>query len=177
MSKARERLTQQYLRELFSYDPETGVLTNRVTRSRAKAGAEAGSIKRTRGKVYRQVVIEQKWVPTHRLIWMHVTGEFPAQVDHIDGDGLNNRFSNLRSVTQMENCMNQRLRHNNKSGHTGVIWNKSARKWRALIRSEYRLVYLGSYSNIEDAIAARQAANVKYGFHENHGRTQIAEMV
>jgi hypothetical protein len=165
-------LTQEYLRELFDYDPATGILMNRVRRGGAMPGTEAGSLDNARGKIYRRVVIRQTWVQTHRLIWMYMTGEWPETVDHIDGDGLNNRFENLRSVTQPENLKNQKFRRNNKSGHMGVIWNKSAGKWQAQIKSEYKQVYLGTFNDIKDAIAARQAAQARLGFHQNHGQAR-----
>jgi hypothetical protein len=93
-------------------------------------------------------------------------GEFPEdQVDHIDGNGLNNIWTNLRPVTCGENQKNRRKYARNTSGTTGVYWYKQARKWRSLIHNKH----LGLFHNKEDAIAARKAAEVFYNFHENHG--------
>lgn len=57
-----------------------------------------------------------------------------------------------------------------KSGFTGVHWNKNNRKWRAQVSVKKEVIYLGQYSDLKKAISARKQANLKYGFHENHGK-------
>lgn len=56
------------------------------------------------------------------------------------------------------------------SGITGVRWHKQSKKWQARIRVDKQLMSLGLYVNLDDAIKAREAANLKYGFHDNHGK-------
>jgi len=84
-------------------------------------------------------------------------------VDHIDGDSLNNRKSNLRIVTHQHNMMNQRkLPSNNTSGVIGVGWNKENKCWDAQIKHNKILHHLGSFKNKDDAIKARHDAELFY---------------
>ena len=104
----------------------------------------------------------------HRVIWMMQTGEWPVQIDHIDHDRSNNRWLNMRDVGSRENQMNMRLRRNNTSGVQGVRKLPSG-KYQAFIMVNRKQVGLGSYKTLDEAAAARKAADVKYGFHVNHG--------
>jgi hypothetical protein len=107
----------------------------------------------------------------HRVAWALHTGAWPdAQIDHQDGDKLNNAISNLRSVTQWENTKNAALSSHNTSGVTGVAFDKRSGKWRARVHHNYRDVFCRLYSTKEEAIAARRVAEKDYGFHQNHGR-------
>lgn len=82
--------------------------------------------------------------------------------DHKDRNELNNRKYNLRVCTQQENCRNRSLMSNNKSGVTGVCWNKRDGKWVAYIKTSESNLYLGNFHNITDAIVARLKAEQKY---------------
>ena len=88
----------------------------------------------------------------------HGVDPLEKDIDHKDRDPLNNKISNLRLATRKENCANQKIRKNNTSGVTGVLWNKSKGKWEAWIKK----VYLGCFLNKEDAIKARKEAELKY---------------
>ena len=83
-------------------------------------------------------------------------------VDHINGNRLDNRMENLRLVNRAQNNMNKGLGSNNTSGHTGVAWDKSKRKWGAKIQIGGKTKYLGRYTDIENAIKARTEAEEKY---------------
>lgn len=83
-------------------------------------------------------------------------------VDHINGNGLDNRRSNLRCCTQADNTKNQKLRSTNKTGYTGVQWVESRGRWYVYIMVSYKNIFLGSYDNINDAIEARKIAEEKY---------------
>ena len=169
VSKSNETpLTAAYANSLFTYNPETGHLLFRVITKWHKAGGHAGGIQRTRTNKYLQVWIHGRLYKVHRVIWLMVTGRWPStQIDHIDGDGTNNKLNNLRDVTNRTNCQNQRQSRNNTTGTTGVYCSGS--KWRVYIGVNGRDVYLGSFTNKDDAIAARQTASVEYGYHPNHG--------
>ncbi len=165
-------LTQDRLKELLHYCPETGVFTWLVSGNGRRKGAEAGTAHRNiiSGKSYREVQVFGHKYQAHRLSFLYMTGEFPVdQVDHIDGNGLNNIWTNLRPVTFGENQKNRRKYAHNTSGTTGVYWNVQCDKWVSQIVVEGKSKYLGYFHNKEDAIAARKAADVLYGFHENHG--------
>jgi len=166
-------LTQDRLKELLHYCPETGIFSWLVGNNRrVRAGDVAGSVylDTKTGKSYRRVTVHGHPYLEHRLAFLYMLGEFPEdQVDHIDGNGLNNAWINLRAVTRLENRKNLRKRSDNTSGTTGVFRHKQSGKWRSLIVSGGRKIHLGYFHDKEDAIAARKAAEVFYGFHENHG--------
>ena len=108
---------------------------------------------------------------SHRVIWAMYYNKWPEkQIDHINGVRNDNRIENLRDVTPQENSRNQKLSTLNTSGHFGVNYEKRRNYWYSLIVVNHKSIYLGSFKNKEDAIAARKAAEIKYGFHENHGR-------
>ena len=123
-------LTQERLKEVLHYDPLTGLLTRVVAAGSAKVGDIAGTITTNRdGKRYRHIKLDSKSHLAHRLACLYMEGKFPlAQIDHEDGDGTNNIWTNLRHATNQENGKNQRLYATNTSGHVGVRWHKQA-KW------------------------------------------------
>lgn len=147
------------IRSQFSYNPETGLL------SRISTGKPVICVGKTG---YGRVSINGKQHKIHRIIWMHYHGEAPDQIDHINGDRFDNRIVNLRSVTKRQNSINLKLRPDNKSGCHGVNWHHSNR-WIAQIRDDGKYVYLGSFANLDDAVAARKSGEVRLGYHENHG--------
>ncbi len=100
-----------------------------------------------------------------------VHDEWPRdQIDHINGVRTDNRIGNLRSVTSRENSRNLKLPTNNTSGRIGVMWSGRDSKWLAVIQVDGGKKHLGYFDNFEDASNARKAAELKYDFHENHGR-------
>lgn len=117
-----------------------------------------------------QVRILGKSYYVHRIIYKIVTGDEPFLIDHIDGDSLNNRIENLRSVDNRTNSKNSKRFKNNSSGHTGVSFSNRENKWEAYIWDDYAKIHLGRFSDINDAIKARKEAEIRLGFHENHGR-------
>lgn len=164
-------LTVERVREVLDYDPETGEFRWKVRSSRRiQIGDVAGCVRTDKGKAYVHITIGGVRHYAHRLAWACAYGLFPEkQIDHIDGDGTNNRLANLRSVSAAENGKNQRKPSNNTSGVAGVYWDSRKSKWTSRVRVGGKLVYLGSFRQFDDAIAARKAAELKYGFHPNHG--------
>lgn len=107
----------------------------------------------------------------HRIIWLLTYREWPSQnIDHIDGNPLNNAVSNLRDVPQIENAHNMAASGRNTSGVPGVVWCKATSKWHARIKVNEKVDHLGSFPDFSDAVQARVAAEKKYNFHPNHGR-------
>jgi hypothetical protein len=95
-------------------------------------------------------------------------------VDHINGNTLDNRKSNLRVVTQSQNRQNYKgVNPNNTSGHIGVTWDKTNNKWFAHIRVNWKQKNLGLYDNIEDAIDARRKGEEKYFTIHNEIQTEL----
>ena len=101
----------------------------------------------------------------HRVIMRAPDDMF---VDHINGDGLDNRRANLRIATASQNQHNKRKYNNNKSGFKGVSWHNSGKKWCAQIRLNGKSIYLGLFDNPEDAHAAYCEASSK--IHGEYGR-------
>jgi len=124
----------------------------------------------TNPKGYIVFHVRDKNYRAHRLAFLYMTGKFPEnQVDHINHVKNDNKWSNLRLVDNQENHKNAKLSKNNASGFNGVYWSKRRSRWGARIKVHGKGMCLGLFKEIEDAINARQLANVKYGFHENHG--------
>lgn len=157
---ARQPPKLETLRALLDYDAETGLFTWRRDRGgMAFAGTVAGAVN---NKGYREIMVDRVRHKAHRLAWLYVTGQWPAdQIDHINGQRDDNRFANLREADNTLNCRNQSRPRSNTSGHKGVSWHKKMGKWTAHIRSEYRCIWLGAFDRIEDAIAARREAETR----------------
>ena len=168
----RTDLTATRVREVLDYNAETGVLTWKVNRQGfAKPGREAGYVSPQRNTSYRLVKIDGVLYLAHRVCFLHFYGAWPSgEIDHQDQNGLNNRISNLRAVTRAGNAQNQPKHSRNKSGVTGVSWNRACRKWRAAIRVCGVQDYLGQFDTLAEAAHARKRAERRYGFSENHGR-------
>lgn len=154
-------LTQSRLRELFDYDPETGIVTRKLcTANRQKIGEEVGH-KYKRG--YLQATINYVKYPLHRLIWVLQYGVWPkGDIDHIDRDRANNRLANLRDVSRSENMQNAGVSSANWSGYTGVAWDKSKCLWVAQIKANGKQLFLGRFKDPAAASTAYQAAKLIY---------------
>lgn len=166
-------LTRERLKQLLSYDPDTGefIRLTRPTNS-AKIGERFGCVQRSnKFPDYYRGKIESKGYLLHRLAFLYMTGSFPEKiVDHVDGNGLNNAWSNLREVDDTGSARNRKVRNTNKSGCSGVYFNTFKQKWVADICEKSKKVYLGEFVDLDDAIRARKEAETTYGYHENHGR-------
>lgn len=112
-------ITLDRLRDVLSYDPETGVWKWVVTRAnRRPAGSIAGSLSKTIG--YREIRVDGQLYRAARLAYFYMTGEWPEEVDHRDLDRTNDRWENLRLATRQQNSGNQRVRAHNSLGIKGV---------------------------------------------------------
>lgn len=105
----------------------------------------------------------------HRIAWKMHYGKDPSyEIDHDDGDYSHNAIKNLNDVFSSKNQKNMKLCNVNTSGITGVA--KKRNKWRAYISINGRQLNLGSFDTFEKAVAARKTAEVRLGFHKNHGK-------
>lgn len=110
-------------------------------------------------------------IQAHRLAWAWQHGAWPAgEIDHINGVRDDNRLVNLRVVVPQENRRNSALRSDNTSGRVGVTFDRSRNRWHASITIQGRAVHLGRFISFADACAARERAEIDFGFHPNHGR-------
>lgn len=151
---------QNKLKELFILDPSTGLLIWRVNRGRAKKGFPAGKLS-SRGYVY--VRVDGKEYLLHRLVFKYVNGvDAPAELDHKNQNRLDNRPCNLRQATRAENSRNRAASRNNKLGVKGVYQDKHTGKFGAYMKVNGRSMRFGFHDRLEDAVAARKAAEDKY---------------
>ncbi len=171
-----------FLCECLSYNPVTGILVwiprprSHFTTDRAFntwhsrfCGKAAGGLN---SKGYIEIGMLGRLVKAHRAAWAIYYGKFPdADIDHINGVRDDNRIANLRSVTRKSNCRNSAIHRNNRSGISGVRWRERDNRWVAEINFDGMQRHLGHYQCLIDAAAARKSAELKYGYHENHGRT------
>lgn len=157
-------LSKDVFDKYFSCDPEEGALYCNTPFGNKKCGERIG------GKAdggYLKVWFKGKNIRVHRIIWILVKGEIPPSlvIDHIDGDKLNNRVSNLRLCTQSQNTLNRRMHSNNASGLKGVYFNDSSRnkkKWIAQISIDKKKIRLGRFCTKEEAHEAYVVASKKY---------------
>lgn len=157
MAAGQATLTQDRLKELLSYDPETGVFRWKSARtSSIRAGRQAGYLNATG---YRTVVLDKRKHWEHRLAWLYVHGKWPEHyIDHINGVKDDNRICNLRDVTKQLNQQNEkRARSSSKSGFLGVTHVKRhlklAKPFAARIWFDKKLHSLGHYATAEEAHA------------------------
>lgn len=152
-------LTQERLKELLHYEPETGIFTHQITRYRVKKGQTAGSMTRNG---YVLMKIDGGKYLAHRLAWFYVNGEFPKdQIDHIDGVKTNNSISNLREATNGENMSNIVWNSSNTSGAKGVSWCKRNKKWRAYVKKNRKFINLGLFVDVSEAAEVASQARIK----------------
>lgn len=146
-------LTAERLREWIHYDPETGAFTWKKNRNnRSRAGCRAGTIS-ARG--YYVILFEGMIHYGQRLAWLYVYGEWPKnQMDHIDGDCLNNRMNNLREATHSQNSHNRKKNRNNTTGFIGVTKKKSTGKYVAQAVVNNHVRHIGTYRTAEEASEA-----------------------
>lgn len=179
---ASSSLDLETARWLLDYEPKTGVLT---WKHRGAMDCPRDGGKRWNGRYagreafriapngYRQGMVLRVMMRAHRLAWFMHYGEWPkGDIDHINGVRSDNRMCNLREVSRKENTRNQQIRNTNKSGVTGVI--QRGNRWHANVFHDGRQIFLGSFQDKQDAIAARQKASSDFGYHANHGRNPIS---
>jgi len=172
--RARELPSQAYLRQRFDYDPEEGVLRWREPCRRKAVGDVAGSFAED---YYTRVYLDGVHYMEHRLVWAWLYGDEPDFIDHINQNKADNRAANLRSVDQHTNCRNARRSRRNTSGVTGVWFDTAQELWFAMISLNGKRHFLGKFKLFDDAVAARKAAEIKFGFHKNHGRSKTHALI
>lgn len=181
----KNELTQEIVRELLDYDPETGLLfwkereakwfskENKRKPESVKnnwnskfAGKEALSSTNSNG--YRTGYILGSWVQAHRIIFLYMTGSIPEEVDHENGITNDNRWENLKKSNRFSNMKNVSSLKNNTSGRKGVFKIKDNR-WRSIISIRKKRIHLGYFKTFEEAVASRKEAEIKYNFTNRHG--------
>jgi hypothetical protein len=148
-------LTADFVRNRFWYEPWTGQLSYRIPPNSCYKQGDPVGTKTLKG--YIRVVIDWKHYLSHRIIWLWMTGEWPEfEIDHIDGNKANNKWSNLRKAQSFQNMHYKGVQINNTSGFKGV-WKSSAHRWCAEIKIRGIKHIVGHYDTPEEASKARNA--------------------
>ncbi len=151
---ADQIITAQRLREVMSYDPQSGVFTWRISpTARIHAGEQAGWAEPD-GRC--RIMIDARTYYASRLAWLWMKGVWPSKfVDHMNGDGSDNKWLNLRDTSVSGNNQNQRKPGStNTSGYLGVTWDAASNKWLAQIKLNNRTKGLGRFDDVRDAAQA-----------------------
>jgi len=141
----------EYLNSIFRLDSDTGELFWAASNCHSvKVGSVAGSLKPCG---YRTIEILGKNYRCHRIVYAIYHGKHPdGQIDHIDGNNLNNKPSNLRLANSAQNSQNRKKQSDNTSGHKNVYWFEKNKKWNVRISAFGKSYYFGAYLHIEDAV-------------------------
>ena len=151
------KLSQEKLKELLYFDGKRFIWKVRPNPT-VKKGDIAGSY----NKGYRNIQIKGKYYRVHRLVWLYYYGHFPEkQLDHINGNTMDNCLLNLREVDHVENGQNRGYGCNNTSGVLGVYLCKKSMNWVAHIMIKGKTKYLGSHRTLREAAQARYDEEVK----------------
>lgn len=155
------------IRKLFKYN-DLGylewVIPSHPNSTSIKYNAAAGSINPSTGR--RSIMINQELYLASRLIYMYHMRKDPgpkAVIDHISGDHTDDRIENLRAISNSQNRLNTQVSPGSLSGYRGVYWSKHSSKWRAELKYQGQRYSLGSHAVLEDAVAARKAAEKRLG--------------
>jgi hypothetical protein len=171
-------ITQEEALRIFRYDDETGKVYWKIKPCpKISEGVEAGGIQIDARTSYRRIMYENKKYLTHRIVWLMHHGEFPSGekkfIDHIDGDGLNNKIENLRVVSYSENSKNVRKYKNNTSGFNGVSFDKYSQKYKVYIHIDGKKKVIGFYDTAEEGGLAHELASKEHfgnEYSERHGK-------
>jgi hypothetical protein len=154
------KLTQEYLKEILEYNPETGVWIWLISSGCKKRDQQAGNINQ---KGYRRIYINGRFYMAHQLAWFYMIGKWPKEeLDHKNNTPDDNRWNNLREATNHQNKYNRKNNVNNTSGIKGVHWHKNILMWNARIGVNGKKIHLGYFTIKEDAARAYNEAAIKY---------------
>ena len=146
------RPDRSYLLSILSYDKDTGEFTWLERRGTAKPGKKAGA--KSPYHPYIHIKIDKHLYKAHQIAWLFHYGKWPDfDLDHIDGDGRNNRISNLRRCTMSQNLGNRKLNKNSTTRMKGVSRRRGYDRYRAYINYKGKRIHLGEFSTAEEASA------------------------
>lgn len=156
-------MSQNYeeVRKRLRYEPETGKFYSKVHNSNVKIGQEMKGVVDNKG--YIRIGVGGKIYKAHRLAFICMEQNLPEQVDHKNRVKTDNRWSNLRAANQSKNQWNTKERSTSTSGYKNVYWRSQRNKWVVFVRAgEGKSVYIGTYSDVEEANIAATNARIKY---------------
>lgn len=191
MTKAKELPSVEILNDFLRYDKESGILywKHRPRKyfdsdrkysywNKRFQNKQANHIhfKKEKNYLTYRLRIFDKIYMAHRIIYKIIYGEEPETIDHINGNSLDNKIENLRSVTQLDNTRNMRKTKYGDSGVYGVHTNPKSKKnpYRSSMMENNKRVYK-YFSSKDEAFEWKKQMNIKNGYHENHGRERNAQ--
>ena len=180
-------LTPSILRKALRYNPDTGDLwwrtrsadmftcgkRSKTAKMRNFNGRFAGRIALNplNSKGYKHGTVLGVKVLAHRVAYALFHNAWPFNdIDHINGIRTDNRISNLRDVSRSENLKNSKVNTRNTTGIIGVYRDNIGCRWYSQISDCGKNKHLGYFDSIFEAACARKSAEIKYGYHPNHGR-------
>lgn len=174
-------LTQDVLKELLHYDPETGIFTwKRRDRKWFKTDGhwKTWNTKNCGNKCesmdaygYIRIAVFRERYRCHKLVVLYMQGHLPEdQVDHGNGIRSDNRWKNLEECSNAKNCLNKRINYRSKLGLFGLFWYERYNSYQVYINHQKKRLHLGYYEDFFEACCTRKSAELKYKYHENHGR-------
>jgi len=157
------KLTYEELHRQLMYNPWNGLFYRKIKSNRNVRIGDIAGYTNPDGYVY--ISINGEYYLAHRLAWFYVKGYWPENIiDHKYRTPSNNKWNNLRHVSQSCNIRNSKKSTRNTSGVVGVCFHKLKQKWQADIKLVSKRKYLGMYFNFIDAVKARWEAEKKYEF-------------
>lgn len=164
--RPKQPITHAEVLAALSYDPLSGQLAWRHARGGRTASSGIGCL---RSDGYMAVSFKDNKLLVHRLIWFIVTGTWPNEVDHIDGDRTNNRWGNLRDVVRAENRQNLAAENpNNKStGLVGASFDTRHNRYRSYIVIGRKQIHLGYFDTAKLAHTAYLSAKASIHTHND----------
>jgi len=172
-------LSVSFIRSILNYDPISGIFTWKQRQGEGRgvsifnalyAGLPAGTIvSSNKSKTnYIAIKLNGKSYKAHRLAFLFMGENLPDEVDHLDHDGTNNKWENLRASNRLDNMKNLPIQKSNKTGVIGVNWHKAANKWQArAVDCSGKRVDIGRYDSFEDAVSARKKYEVEFKYYKN----------
>ena len=166
VERAMKTPSIERLSELFTIDPETGLLSHKTPARKHAVGEEAGYLNSIG---YRQVAFDGKIYSVHRIAWALYYGEQPkGEIDHINGDRSDNRKGNLRLATSAQNNQNRRLSARNKTGIKGVFRVKRGKPWRVAVGFGRGSYYITQFDCFGQAV--KHANEIRSRLHRQFAR-------
>lgn len=164
-SQENPTITYEEVVKMLTYDKDSGVFTwANPPGPKIKKGRIAGG-KNSDG--YINIKFKLRNYKAHRLAWLYMEGYFPEdgiEIDHIDRDRSNNKWSNLRLASKACNIRNSKVHSDNTSGVTGVSLASDHKKWIARISVNSKMLYIGRYDTFNDAVVGRYEKELEYGY-------------
>jgi len=149
-NKYDDLITQDVIKNILEYNQYSGKFIWKNCAGRRKRNGDTAGFKDSQG--YVKIKIFGKSHFAHRVAFIYMTGRSPVEeIDHVNLVKDDNKWSNLREATRLQNSMNKWKRKHNRSGFKGVSFHKRCKKWVAQIQKNKKCYHLGYYKTPQEA--------------------------